>query len=99
MSWRTDGRLFVSNLRRVSKLAADGKHRNSHSHHDDLIANVTRRGMNRERTLKTGLVAVGLLFTAGVVPLTTFFSRESAVAMIMSIYITLGAENSQEWLC
>jgi succinate-acetate transporter protein len=36
------------------------------------------------------LVLVGLLFTAGVIPLTMFFSREPAVPMIMSIYVTLG---------
>jgi len=46
--------------------------------------------MRRERALKIVLVVVGLLFTAGVVPLTMFFSRESAVPMIMSIYVTLG---------
>jgi len=46
--------------------------------------------MRRERVLKIVLVAIGLLFTAGVVPLTMFFSREPAVAMIMSIYVTLG---------
>src|SRR5207245_9931524 len=45
--------------------------------------------MRRERALKIVLVVVGLLFTAGVVPLTMFFSRESAVPMIMSIYVTL----------
>jgi succinate-acetate transporter protein len=33
---------------------------------------------------------MGLLFTAGIVPLAMFFSREPAVAMIMSIYVTLG---------
>jgi succinate-acetate transporter protein len=33
---------------------------------------------------------VGLLFCAGVYPLTMFFSREPAVPMIMSIYVTLG---------
>jgi len=32
--------------------------------------------MRRERALKIVLVVVGLLFTAGVVPLTMFFSRE-----------------------
>ena len=32
--------------------------------------------MIRERALKAVLVMVGLLFTAGVVPLTMFFSRE-----------------------
>ena len=46
--------------------------------------------MVRERTLKAVLVMVGLLFIAGVVPLTMFFSREPAVPMIMSIYVTLG---------
>jgi succinate-acetate transporter protein len=47
-------------------------------------------GMVRERALKIVLVVVGLLFMAGVVPLTMFFSREPAVPMIMSIYVTLG---------
>jgi succinate-acetate transporter protein len=46
--------------------------------------------MRRERVLKIVLVAIGLLFTAGVIPLTMFFSREPAVPMIMSIYVTLG---------
>jgi succinate-acetate transporter protein len=46
--------------------------------------------MNRERTLKVMLVVVGLLFVAGIIPLIMFFSREPAVAMIMSIYVTLG---------
>jgi len=46
--------------------------------------------MRRERALKVVLVVVGLLFTAGVIPLTLFFSREPAVPMIMSIYVTLG---------
>jgi succinate-acetate transporter protein len=46
--------------------------------------------MRRERALKIMLVVVGLLFMAGVIPLTIFFSREPAVPMIMSIYVTLG---------
>jgi len=46
--------------------------------------------MVRERALKNVLVVVGLLFTAGVVPLTMFFSREPSVPMLMSIYVTLG---------
>jgi succinate-acetate transporter protein len=46
--------------------------------------------MRREQVLKIVLVLVGLLFTAGVIPLTMFFSREPAVPMIMSIYVTLG---------
>jgi len=40
--------------------------------------------MNRGRALKIVLVVVGLLFTAGIIPLTMFFSREPAVPMIMS---------------
>ena|SRR5215469_2558829 len=46
--------------------------------------------MLRDRVLKIVLVVVGLLFTAGVIPLAMFFSREPAVPMIMSIYVTLG---------
>ena len=46
--------------------------------------------MRRELALKIVLIVVGLLFTAGVVPLIMFFSREPAVPMIMSIYVTLG---------
>ena len=46
--------------------------------------------MNRERALKIVLVFVGLLFMAGVIPLTMLFSREPPVPMIMSIYVTLG---------
>lgn len=46
--------------------------------------------MNQGRALKVVLVVVGLLFIAGIVPLTIFFSREPAVPMIMSIYVTLG---------
>jgi flagellar basal body-associated protein FliL len=40
--------------------------------------------MNRKRALKIVLVLVGLLFTAGVVLLTMFFSREPSVPMLMS---------------
>jgi succinate-acetate transporter protein len=46
--------------------------------------------MIREQALKVVLIVVGLLFAAGVYPLAMFFSREPAVAMIMSIYVTLG---------
>ncbi len=46
--------------------------------------------MFRERALKIVLVVVGLLFTAGISPLIMFFSREPAVPMIMSIYVTRG---------
>lgn len=46
--------------------------------------------MYRERVLKVVLVLVGLVFCAGIYPLAMFFSREPAVPMIMSIYVTLG---------
>jgi succinate-acetate transporter protein len=45
--------------------------------------------MTRELALKVLLVVVELLFCAGIYPLTVFFSQEPAVAMIMSIYVTL----------
>jgi Family of unknown function (DUF6632) len=46
--------------------------------------------MRRERVLKIVLVVVGLIFLAGSYPLVMFFSREPGVAMIMSIYVTMG---------
>ena len=46
--------------------------------------------MNRERALKVVLVVVGLLFTALVYPLTMFVRQEPALAMMLSVYVTLG---------
>ena len=46
--------------------------------------------MVRERALKSVLVVAGLLFTAGVIPLTMLFSRQPSVPMLMSLYVTLG---------
>jgi hypothetical protein len=46
--------------------------------------------MIRERPLKAVLVVVGLLFSAGIYPLTIFFSSEAALAMMLSLYVTLG---------
>ena len=46
--------------------------------------------MIRERILKVVLIVVGLLFCALVYPGLMFFLREPAVAMMMSIYVTLG---------
>lgn len=46
--------------------------------------------MVRERALKIVLVVVGLLFLALVYPMTMFFSREPALAMMLSLYVTLG---------
>jgi hypothetical protein len=46
--------------------------------------------MNRERALKVVLVVAGLLFTAMVYPLVLFVKQEPALAMMMSLYVTLG---------
>src|ERR1700682_1163242 len=46
--------------------------------------------MLRERALKVVLVLVGLLFLAGIYPLTMFFRSEAAVAMMLILYVTLG---------
>ena len=46
--------------------------------------------MIQERALKVVLVLVGLIFLAGVYPLTMFFGRDPALAMMLSVYVTLG---------
>src|SRR5271167_3678989 len=46
--------------------------------------------MNRERALKVVLVLVGLLFLAFVYPLMMFVRQEPALAMMLSLYVTLG---------
>jgi tryptophan-rich sensory protein len=46
--------------------------------------------MWRERALKVVLVLVGLLFTAMIYPLVLFVKQEPALAMMMSLYVTLG---------
>src|SRR3981189_2209446 len=46
--------------------------------------------MRGERPLKIVLVLVGLLFSALVYPLTMFVRREPALAMMLSVYVTLG---------
>ena len=46
--------------------------------------------MIRERALKVVLVLVGVLFLAGIYPLTMFLWSEAAAAMMLSVYITLG---------
>jgi Family of unknown function (DUF6632) len=46
--------------------------------------------MNRERALKVVLVLVGLLFSALVYPLTMYLRQEPALAMMLSLYVTLG---------
>ena len=46
--------------------------------------------MRREQVLKVVLVLVGLLFLALVYPLVTFARQEPALAMMLSLYVTLG---------
>ena len=46
--------------------------------------------MSRERVLKVVLIVVGLIFSALVYPLVVFGRQEPAVAMMLSVYITLG---------
>ena len=46
--------------------------------------------MRRERALKIVLVVVGLLFCAGLYPLIVMAKQEPALAMMMSLYLTLG---------
>jgi len=46
--------------------------------------------MRRERALKVVLVLLGLLFSAGVYPLIVFVKQDPALAMMMSLYATLG---------
>jgi len=46
--------------------------------------------MNRERELKVVLVVVGLIFCGLVYPLTMFVRQEPSLAMMLSVYLTLG---------
>ena len=46
--------------------------------------------MIQERALKVVLVLMALIFLAGVYPLTMFFGRDPALAMMLSLYVTLG---------
>jgi len=46
--------------------------------------------MWRERALKVVLVVVGLIFSALVYPLMMFVRQEPALAMMLSLYVTLG---------
>jgi len=46
--------------------------------------------MRRERALQVVLVVVGLLFSALVYPLVVFYARSPALAMMLSLYVTLG---------
>jgi hypothetical protein len=46
--------------------------------------------MKRERTLKIVLVVVGVLFCAALYPLVLMVKQDPALAMMMSLYATLG---------
>ena len=46
--------------------------------------------MHREGALKVVLVVVGLLFSAAVIPLVMMAKQDPALAMMMSLYATLG---------
>ena len=46
--------------------------------------------MNRDRALNVVLVVVGLIFSGLVYPLTMFVRQEPALAMMLSLYVTLG---------
>src|SRR5216110_390497 len=46
--------------------------------------------MRGERAMKVVLVVVGLLFVAAVYPLLIFVRQEPALAMMLSLYVTLG---------
>ena len=46
--------------------------------------------MRRERALKVVLVVVGLIFFGLVYPLTIFVRQDPALAMMLSVYVTLG---------
>ena len=46
--------------------------------------------MNKERALKVVLVLVGLLFLAGIYPLVMMVKQEPALAMMLTLYVTLG---------
>jgi hypothetical protein len=46
--------------------------------------------MRREHALKIVLVVVGLLFCAGVYPMIQMAKQDPALAMMMSLYVTLG---------
>ncbi len=46
--------------------------------------------MKRERVLKIVLVLVGLVFSALIYPMTMFVRQAPALAMMLSVYVTLG---------
>jgi hypothetical protein len=55
-----------------------------------VSAQLGERTMKRERVLKVVLVLVGLVFSALVYPMTMFVRQAPALAMMLSLYATLG---------
>jgi succinate-acetate transporter protein len=53
-------------------------------------ANVLGATMMRERALQVVLVVLGVLFVATIYPLVAFIRQEPALAMMLSLYVTLG---------
>ena len=58
--------------------------------HGSQVCDREEGTMKRERALKIVLALVGLLFTAMIYPLVLFVKQEPALAMMMSLYVTLG---------
>jgi hypothetical protein len=58
--------------------------------HGSQVCDCEEATMKRERALKIVLVVVGLLFSALVYPLMMFVRQEPALAMMLSVYVTLG---------
>jgi hypothetical protein len=46
--------------------------------------------MRRQAVLKVVMMVVGIIFVAAAYPLSMFFSQEPALAMMLSLYVTLG---------
>jgi hypothetical protein len=46
--------------------------------------------MHRDRALKIVLIVVGLIFCALLYPMIMFMKQEPALAMMLSVYVTLG---------
>jgi len=55
--------------------------------HDRWLTGVC---MSRERVLKIVLLVVGVIFSGLIYPLTMFVRQEPALAMMLSLYVTLG---------
>jgi hypothetical protein len=62
--------------------------------HSPIVSFWQEGTMNRERTLKVALVLVGLLFSAGIYPMTMILWQRNQSdygdAMMLSLYFTLG---------